>query len=184
VELRVFAAAALVASRLLIRRSASQAVPTLIPIGTRPGSILPLAILGVLVGLLTGIAGVGGGFAIVPALVLLGGAVGAAAGQRMAPHLSDRRLRQGFAALLLGSACYRDPRPSGASPICRPAPTLMATAPARRGARWTAVRHSEPAYPLTVLNHRARGLWPEPYWPRWFVSPVCSLCRSVPSSCL
>ena len=69
----MFAAAALVASRLLIRRSASQAVPTLIPIGTRPGSILPLAILGVLVGLLTGIAGVGGGFAIVPALVLLSG---------------------------------------------------------------------------------------------------------------
>ena len=108
---------------------------------------MPLAIQGVLVGLLTGIAGVGGGFAIVPALVLLaglpmqlacgtsllliivnalvalvalghwpqqslplmlplllGGAVGAALGQRMAPHLSDRRLRQGFAALLLGSA--------------------------------------------------------------------------------
>jgi uncharacterized membrane protein YfcA len=102
---------------------------------------------GVLVGLLTGIAGVGGGFAIVPALVLLaglpmalasgtsllliainalvafsalghwpgsslplmlplllGGAVGAVVGQRLAPYLSDRRLRQGFAALLLGSA--------------------------------------------------------------------------------
>ena len=112
-------------------------------IGTRPGSILPLAIQGVLVGLLTGIAGVGGGFAIVPALVLLaglpmqlacgtslllivvnalvalvalghwpqqslplmlGGAVGAAAGQHLAPRLSDRRLRQGFAALLVGSA--------------------------------------------------------------------------------
>jgi hypothetical protein len=97
--------------------------------------------------LLTGIAGVGGGFAIVPALVLLaglpmqlacgtslllivvnalvalaalghwpqqslplmlplllGGAVGAALGQRLAPRLSDRRLRQGFAALLIGSA--------------------------------------------------------------------------------
>jgi hypothetical protein len=36
--------------------------------------------------------------------LLLGGAVGAAVGQRMAPHLSDRRLRQGFAALLIGSA--------------------------------------------------------------------------------
>ena len=116
-------------------------------IGSRPGSILPLAIQGVLVGLLTGIAGVGGGFAIVPALVLLaglpmqlacgtslllivvnalvalaalghwpqqslplmlplllGGAVGAALGQHLAPRLSDRRLRQGFAALLVGSA--------------------------------------------------------------------------------
>jgi uncharacterized membrane protein YfcA len=147
VELGVFAAAALVASWLLTRRSASHAAPSLVQIGTRPGSILPLAIQGVLVGLLTGIAGVGGGFAIVPALVLLaglpmqlacgtslllivvnalvalvalghwpqqslplmlplllGGAVGAAVGQRMAPHLSDRRLRQGFAALLIGSA--------------------------------------------------------------------------------
>ena len=98
-------------------------------------------------GLLTGIAGVGGGFALVPALVLLaglpmhlatgtslvliatnslvalqalghwpaaslplllplvaGGLAGAIAGQRLAPHLSDRRLRQGFAALLVGSA--------------------------------------------------------------------------------
>jgi len=36
--------------------------------------------------------------------LMLGGAVGAALGQRMAPHLSDRRLRQGFAALLIGSA--------------------------------------------------------------------------------
>jgi uncharacterized membrane protein YfcA len=147
VELGVFAAAALVASWLLTRRSASHAAPTQMQVGSRPGSILPLAIQGVLVGLLTGIAGVGGGFAIVPALVLLaglpmqlacgtslllivvnalvalaalghwpqqslplmaplllGGAVGAAVGQRMAPHLSDRRLRQGFAALLLGSA--------------------------------------------------------------------------------
>jgi hypothetical protein len=101
----------------------------------------------VLVGLLTGIAGVGGGFAIVPALVLLaglpmqlasgtsllliavnalvalgalghwpaqslplmlpllaGGALGAVVGQRLAPHLSDRRLRQGFSILLIGSA--------------------------------------------------------------------------------
>ena len=36
--------------------------------------------------------------------LLLGGAVGAALGQHLAPRLSDRRLRQGFAALLLGSA--------------------------------------------------------------------------------
>jgi hypothetical protein len=36
--------------------------------------------------------------------LLLGGAVGAAAGQHLAPRLNDRRLRQGFAALLVGSA--------------------------------------------------------------------------------
>ena len=89
----------------------------------------------------------GGGFAIVPALVLLaglpmhlasgtslvliaansmvalgalghwpasglpllvplvaGGLVGAIGGQALAPHVSDRHLRQGFAALLIGSA--------------------------------------------------------------------------------
>jgi uncharacterized membrane protein YfcA len=102
---------------------------------------------GVVVGLLTGIAGVGGGFAIVPALVLLaglpmqlasgtsllliatnslvalgalghwpaahlplmmpligGGALGALIGQWLAPHLPELRLRQGFSALLIGSA--------------------------------------------------------------------------------
>jgi len=36
--------------------------------------------------------------------LLIGGAAGAVVGQRLAPHLSDRRLRQGFAALLIGSA--------------------------------------------------------------------------------
>ena len=139
VQLGVFSAAALVASWLLTRGesrgSAAKSRPVL------------LAIQGILVGLLTGIAGVGGGFAIVPALVLLaglpmqlasgtsllliavnalvafgalghwpaqhlplmlpllaGGAVGAVVGQRLAPHLSDRRLRQGFSILLIGSA--------------------------------------------------------------------------------
>jgi uncharacterized membrane protein YfcA len=33
-----------------------------------------------------------------------GGAPGGLAGQRLAPHLPERRLRQGFAALLIGSA--------------------------------------------------------------------------------
>ena len=99
------------------------------------------------VGLLTGIAGVGGGFAVVPALVLfgrlpmvlasgtslliiaasslialvahgewstasfrllipllIGGGFGVLLGQRLAPHLSEQRLRHGFAALLLLSA--------------------------------------------------------------------------------
>jgi uncharacterized membrane protein YfcA len=147
----VFAAAALVASWLLNQGSASRD-----PAGgnsTAPGgplsgwACLPLASQGLLVGLLTGIAGVGGGFAIVPALVLLaglpmalasgtslllitvnavvalaavghwpagslpllvplllGGAIGAGLGQRLAPQLSERQLRLGFSLLLIGSA--------------------------------------------------------------------------------
>jgi uncharacterized membrane protein YfcA len=148
-QLAVFAVAALLASWLLNRR---------MPSAEASGSVhnssaeqrhqpLPLAIQGVLVGLLTGIAGVGGGFAIVPALVLLaglpmalasgtsllliavnalvalaalghwpaqslplmvpllvGGAFGAVLGQRLAPHLHERRLRQGFSLLLISSA--------------------------------------------------------------------------------
>ena len=141
-QLGLFAAAALVASWLLTRRSAAKPKPA----QTQAKTGL-LASQGLLVGLLTGIAGVGGGFAIVPALVLLaglpmqlasgtsllliavnalvalaalgtwpagglpllapllgGGAIGAVVGQRLAPHLADRQLRQGFAALLIGSA--------------------------------------------------------------------------------
>ena len=139
VQLGVFSAAALVASWLLTRGPNGNTA-------WRPRPAL-LAIQGILVGLLTGIAGVGGGFAIVPALVLLaglpmqrasgtsllliavnalvalgalghwpaqslplmlpllaGGAMGAVVGQRLAPHLSDRRLRQGFSILLISSA--------------------------------------------------------------------------------
>jgi uncharacterized membrane protein YfcA len=102
----------------------------------------PALVLGVPV-----LAGVGGGFAIVPALVLMvglpmplasgtslvliatnsmvaltalghwpaaelpllvplvgGGLAGALVGQRLAPHLPENRLRQGFSALLIGSA--------------------------------------------------------------------------------
>lgn len=144
VQLGILAAAALLASWLLLRPSAQPQ-----PSGNRrsAGSLMALAGQGVLVGLLTGIAGVGGGFAIVPALVLLaglpmqlasgtslvlislnslvafaalghwpaahlplmlpligGGAIGAIVGQRLAPHLPDLRLRQGFSALLIGSA--------------------------------------------------------------------------------
>ena len=142
IQLAVFAIAALVASWLLTRRS-----PTADSVGHRPAQPVALAEQGVLVGLLTGIAGVGGGFAIVPALVLLaglpmalasgtsllliavnalvalaaqghwpaaslplmapllvGGGLGAVLGQRLAPHLSDQRLRQGFSLLLIGSA--------------------------------------------------------------------------------
>jgi len=163
VELSVFAIAALTASWLMTRpkTSSHEQPPVVAPSWKRGGwALLPGFLLwngrrlllslpaqGVLVGLLTGIAGVGGGFAIVPALVLLaglpmqlagctsllliavnalvafaalghwpaqslplllpllmGGALGALIGQRLAPHLPDRRLRQGFAALLVGSA--------------------------------------------------------------------------------
>ena len=108
---------------------------------------IQLLVQGLGVGLLTGIAGVGGGFAIVPALVLLarlpmtqasgtsllvicasslmalvrhghwpaaslplllplllGGGIGILLGQRWVSRVSERRLRQGFAALLLVSA--------------------------------------------------------------------------------
>jgi uncharacterized membrane protein YfcA len=158
-ELLVFVGAAVVASWLLTQarlKPASAAAP-LPPM--RPSShgrwppgrrlLLSLPAQGLMVGLLTGIAGVGGGFAIVPALVLLaglpmplasgtsllliavnalvafaalghwpasslplllplvlGGAIGALVGQRLAPHLSDRKLRKGFSALLLGSALF------------------------------------------------------------------------------
>jgi uncharacterized membrane protein YfcA len=36
--------------------------------------------------------------------LLAGGAIGVVLGQRLAPHLNDRRLRQGFSLLLIGSA--------------------------------------------------------------------------------
>jgi uncharacterized membrane protein YfcA len=164
VELSVFAVAALTASWLMTRPTPAsrEGLPMIVaPTWKRDGwalspglllrsgrrLLLSLPAQGVLVGLLTGIAGVGGGFAIVPALVLLaglpmqlagctsllliavnalvafaalghwpaqslplllpllgGGALGALIGQRLAPHLPDRRLRQGFAALLVGSA--------------------------------------------------------------------------------
>ena len=170
VQLGVFAAAALLASWLLTRRRGSSAAEaSATPARNQPSRRhdLLLAGQGVLVGLLTGIAGVGGGFAIVPALVLLaglpmplargtsllliavnalvalaalghwpasqlplmlplllGGAVGAVVGQKLAPHLSDRRLRQGFAALLIGSALL-----SGAEAVKRHQAPSAAWAP-------------------------------------------------------
>jgi uncharacterized membrane protein YfcA len=124
VQLVVFALAALVASWLLTHRSAPRERPPRHgSAGATLGSTVSLALQGVVVGLLTGIAGVGGGFAIVPALVALkaqghwpaaslpmmlpllaGGALGGLVGQWLAPHLPERQLRRGFAALLIGSA--------------------------------------------------------------------------------
>ena len=155
VQLAVFAGAALLASWLMNHRGAAprhSGTGSGAPMGAAAGSRHRghgwlLAGQGLLVGLLTGIAGVGGGFAIVPALVLLaglpmalasgtsllliainalvalvalghwpesnlplmaplliGGAGGAVLGQRLSPRLSDRRLRQAFSALLIGSA--------------------------------------------------------------------------------
>ena len=174
VQLGVFSAAALVASWLLNRGSRGST-------GARPRPAL-LAIQGILVGLLTGIAGVGGGFAIVPALVLLaglpmqlasgtsllliavnalvalgalghwpaqslplmlpllaGGALGAVVGQRLAPHLSDRRLRQGFSILLIGSALMsgleawkRQPPAEREEQALRQAPALLSATQSHR----------------------------------------------------
>lgn len=155
-QLLIFAFAALVAAWLMLRRTPARAssqasasartrANTHASSGRQASALL--AGQGLVVGLLTGVAGVGGGFALVPALVLIaglpmqlasgtslvliaanslvalaalghwpaaslpftlpligGGLVGAVLGQRLAPHLPDRRLRQGFAALLVGSA--------------------------------------------------------------------------------
>jgi uncharacterized membrane protein YfcA len=167
VQLGVFTLAALVASWLLTRRGRTATPST--PSGGPPA----LALQGVVVGLLTGIAGVGGGFAIVPALVLIaglpmalasgtslvliavnagvallalghwpasavplllpllvGGAAGAFAGQWLAPHLNEQRLRQGFSALLIGSALL-----TGAEAWRRHEPLTPAALPAAPLAR-------------------------------------------------
>ncbi len=106
VQLGLFAAAALLASWLLSRGKAVTATAE----RSGSGPPLALAVQGLLVGLLTGIAGVGGGF------------VGALVGQRLAPHLPDRQLRRGFAALLVGSALL-----SGIEVWRRQAPTANQT---------------------------------------------------------
>ncbi len=174
-QLGVFAAAALLASWLLTKRRGSSGAEASAPAPTQASRRhdLLLAVQGVLVGLLTGIAGVGGGFAIVPALVLIaglpmavasgtsllliavnamvalaalghwpatslplmapllaGGAIGAVVGQRLAPLLSELRLRQGFALLLIGTAAltgaeawqrHHQPAKPSSAPITRPA---------------------------------------------------------------
>ncbi|MEX1323918.1 MAG: sulfite exporter TauE/SafE family protein [Synechococcaceae cyanobacterium] len=175
-QLALFTAAALLAAWLLTHRAAI--VDGAVTAEPR-GRVGPLALQGVLVGLLTGIAGVGGGFAIVPALVLLaglpmalasgtsllliaanalvalvaqghwpaevlsllfplllGGALGGVAGQWVAPHLPELRLRQGFAALLLGSALLTGVeawrRQSPTSGACPPGAALITSSLHRR----------------------------------------------------
>jgi hypothetical protein len=53
-----------------------------------------------------------------------GGFIGALVGQRLAPHLPDRQLRRGFAALLIGSALL-----SGAEAWRRQEPTRLTSSP-------------------------------------------------------
>ena len=148
VQLSIFAVAALAAAWFMIRRDLQEQGPQSQSAQSRkPAPALALAGEGVALGLLTGVAGVGGGFALVPALVLLaglpmqlasgtsllllsvnslvalvaighwpaagitsllwlvgGGLIGAVMGQWLAPRSSERLLRRGFAALVLGSA--------------------------------------------------------------------------------
>ena len=182
VQLGIFTASSLLATWLLNRRSASDPSSSN---GRPAGSPVALAGQGLLVGLLTGVAGVGGGFAIVPALVLLaglpmqlasgtsllliatnslvalaalghwpgpqlplllpllgGGVLGAMVGQGLAPHLPERRLRQGFSALLIGSALLtgfeawrRHDHPAAG-------PTAAAGHRALRPPTWSASPHS------------------------------------------
>ncbi|MFZ9619942.1 MAG: sulfite exporter TauE/SafE family protein [Prochlorococcaceae cyanobacterium] len=74
-QLAVFAAVAAVVAWLMLRKPQPKSAETL-PLKhalMQSRASWPLAVQGLLVGLLTGVAGVGGGFAIVPALVLLAG---------------------------------------------------------------------------------------------------------------
>jgi len=74
VQLAVFAIAALVAAWLMLTRSRGADSSAMSRDSSAAQMRGPaLAVQGVLVGLLTGIAGVGGGFAIVPTLVLIAG---------------------------------------------------------------------------------------------------------------
>ena len=197
-QLALFTAAALLASWLLLRRGSSNSSGQR---STGRASFLVLAIQGVAVGLLTGIAGVGGGFALVPALVLLaglpmalatgtslllistnalvalvalghwpsavlplllpllaGGAAGVVLGQRLAPHMGERRLKTGFAALLIASALLsaveawrRHPRsPAGSER------SQQSSLPAAGAAAHTNGRAGRPA---GWLGHREREAW-------------------------
>ena len=73
VQLMVFALSAAVAAVLMVRPRPRPSVQAMAPRCSPRKQALALGVQGFLVGLLTGIAGVGGGFAIVPALALLAG---------------------------------------------------------------------------------------------------------------
>jgi uncharacterized membrane protein YfcA len=73
VQLALFAIAALLAALLMLSRQKRSEQSDEEPAAAATVRAPALMVQGVLVGLLTGIAGVGGGFAIVPALVLLAG---------------------------------------------------------------------------------------------------------------
>lgn len=194
-QLLIFALAALVAAWLMLRRSpapapvsaqasAGNCARTEASAGTRASArqrrqtSALLAGQGLVVGLLTGVAGVGGGFALVPALVLIaanslvalaalghwpaaslpftlplivGGLLGAVLGQRVAPHLPDRRLRQGFAALLVGSALL-----TGISASQRHAKTVYPPAPTASTQRHPTQRQSSQGSEGTIAGVRSR----------------------------
>ena len=72
--------------------------------------------------------------------LLIGGSIGTLAGQGLAPHLSDRRLRQGFSLLLIGSAllsgyeAWQRHRPAEGSEVSAwRAPPSSRSAPERSG---------------------------------------------------
>lgn len=117
VQLGVFAAAALLAAWLL---NAGRRHPTPAGVGGR-AMAWTLAGQGLLAGLLTGIAGVGGGFAIVPALVLLAGL--------------PMPLASGTSLLLIAINALVAPPPwaTGRPPACRCWPPAV-----RRGRGWFA----------------------------------------------
>ncbi len=74
VQLVLLAVVMLVAAGLMFRRSpATSGAPGKDPAAPQTGPLPALAPIGLGVGLLTGLLGIGGGFLIVPALVLLGG---------------------------------------------------------------------------------------------------------------
>ena len=196
-QLVIFISAAVVAAVLMLRKgnadgSTAQSLPLQTALRQQPSPLL-LPLQGLCVGLLTGTAGVGGGFAIVPALVLFaglpmrratgtslvlialsstvalialddwplqqlplivpilgGGLLGALLGQRLAPHFSDKVLRRGFAALLLGSALFTAAETWTRSRASTPAPTAHHPSPEKR--------HGRASQPSTL-----RGLHLEPH---------------------
>jgi len=105
--------------------------------------VMPLGIVGALLGKAVADATSISPGGVVPLVIVLpllaGGALGAVVGQRLAPHLSDRRLRQGFSILLIGSALMsgleawkRQPPAEREAQARRQAPALLSTTPSHR----------------------------------------------------